>query len=327
MDDDNDSLPPMHFIEESKEEQSARHCIIQDIGQILAMFVAKRINTFAGFKACWDQLDFSLIHGVKPEELTRAWYYECIFDEVIGQLFVTDSLIWRCGVIYLAYLLHQSQPLGVQRFPIFVSEQSWKIIIALWRSSLKESNNLEDLKKILAILKGQNGFCIKAMTRKQSIEAYKSHKHQLLEESNPTEALVEIDKELQRLRQVIDESFSGIPGRTQTEGLQSMEDTYVREKDAVAYAFSEQHKLNLIRRNLSKDFGQAQVDWERLRTEDEIGKQSKKRKTSGRVSPVNSQASSTKGRRSTLQEPFTRPSTAPPMSNIMNNVEDMPPII
>lgn len=82
--DQSDALPPMHLIEESKEEQATRHAIAQDVGKILAMFVGKRSNGFAAFKACWDQLDMSLVHGVKPDEICRAWYYECLFDETIG---------------------------------------------------------------------------------------------------------------------------------------------------------------------------------------------------------------------------------------------------
>lgn len=77
-------LAPMHFMEESKEEQAVRQCILQDIGQILAMFMGKRMMGFTSFRACWDQLDFSLVHAVKPDEISRAWFYDCLFDETIG---------------------------------------------------------------------------------------------------------------------------------------------------------------------------------------------------------------------------------------------------
>jgi hypothetical protein len=125
----------------------------------------------------------------------------------------------------------------------------------------------------------------------------------------------------------------------QTEALQALEDAYVAQKQSITHAFRDQQRLHLIRQNLSKDLSQAQIDWERLRmttdvTESGAKQGTKKRKlgASGRVSPVESVASSSsKGgpRRRTIQEPFGRPSTAPPPSttNIMQNVEDMPPII
>lgn len=256
---------------------------------------------------------------------------------LLEQLFLTDNLLWRCGVIYLVYMLHQSQPLGMQRFPIFVSRRSWQIILELWQAASTGQNDLTDLKAILAILKRQNGFSLVAMTRRECMDAHRIYKQTLLEEMNPAEALGEIDKEIQRIREAVDESFSGIPGRTQTEGLQAIENEYVDCKDAISHAFrDQQQRLFLIRRNLSKDLSQAQIDWERLRTESQFesgtsSKQGKKRKVSGsgRSSPVDSVASSSKtaARRRTLLEPFDRPSTAPPTANIMNNVEDMPPII
>lgn len=323
----------MHFQDESKEEQAARQLVLQDIGQILAMFMGRRQYDFGSFRACWEQLDFSLVHAVKPDYVSRAWFYECLFDETVEQLFLTDSLMWRVGVIYLLYMLHQSQPLGMRRFPIFVSKRSWEIILELWQASLAgdESNKLGDLKVILATLKRKNGFCLVAMTKRECIDAHRIYKQALLEETNPGEAIVEVEKEIQRIREGLDESFSGIPGRMQTEALQALEDIYVKQKEAVSYAFRDQQRLHIIRQNLSKDLSQAQIDWERLRmttdTTETTKQGTKKRKVaaSGRVSPVDSVASSSsKGGARRI----SRPSTAPPSTtNIMQNVEDMPPII
>lgn len=69
---------------ESEVETRLRHTVNADLSMILANFACHQPGTFATFKACWDRLDFVLVHVARPEDIPYDWYMCCLFDELLG---------------------------------------------------------------------------------------------------------------------------------------------------------------------------------------------------------------------------------------------------
>lgn len=281
---------PVLLEKESAQQEILKEAINTDVRNLMGDFLAHRQHTCVSFTECWKRADFSLIFVARPNEIPYGWFMDCLFDaglELLNEAVRDSSRPVAIGSVLLLWFLHQSQP-GEQR--IAVSKRSWSHLVAI----TELSEGFEEVQKIIGMLKGLGAFKFVAMTASEILAAHGDYCLRLEERQNPKEAASQAEMDLAGLEcDLVRASGSLVENSL---GIQLAEQGYAQKREVVG---------DFARTEVSRDLAQNQRDW------------------ASTFGAVDSKAlrgfTSAKGkgsRRATVQEPYQRSHTAPPVHSV-----------
>jgi hypothetical protein len=82
----------------------------EDIRDLLLSFLEKESYTFEDFKIVWKEKTFSLIFDAKPDDVDPLIFVQELYCTCLGYLLYQQSQHLRVAIIYILYLLYNTQP-------------------------------------------------------------------------------------------------------------------------------------------------------------------------------------------------------------------------
>lgn len=296
---------------ETEIQQGFRAAFEEDFTRIVSEFQSQPHRNLAIMQACWQRLDFELVHACRPDGITYDWFMDAIFDtclEAVRQGVERNDRQRARAAIFLLYALWSSQPGQKQ---IWVSFPIWNHLVAM-------DHGDEEVHQVLGSLVHQDAFAFVYMTTFEIAEAGLRNQERISIQSGlgipgAPKAAEKIASELSALDSDMAQMQSSL--LENAFDLRQAEEEYARVRSRLAAPG--------LRVDVTKDLAQSQHDWSstfapllNLSKETSEAASRPSRRGTASVSPwiglPGSAPAAKKARRATVQEPLERPQTAPP---------------
>jgi len=137
-----------------------------DIKNLLGAFQQRNTLSYKVFKNIWKEMNFSLIHQGKREELDAHEFLQTLYVTVLGYFFLNQPLNIRVALLYTLYLLYETQP-HTTRVKIAINIPVWQELLKLYEE-IKE-HKIIPAYQIFRKMKLGNNFSYSAILKHASV--------------------------------------------------------------------------------------------------------------------------------------------------------------